>query len=127
MKKNDTEITVNDVVYVRKDSISKVAESLDGMQPVLIRSYAAGVHFGYLKSQEHTLAGTLVTLVNTRRVYSWQGAATLSQMALEGVKSPSNCKFSVVLPENTIQNCIEVIPVSESAWECLNNVPVWKM
>jgi len=124
---NKNEITVDGVVYVRKDSIPTLAKSVDGMRPVLIRSYAAGVHFGYLESQEHTLAGTLSKLINTRRVYSWQGAATLSQMALEGVKSPENCKFSVVLPENNIQNCIETIPLSEQAFDCLQNVPIWKM
>ena len=121
------EITIDGIEYVRKDSVCQNADENDGMRAVIIRSYAAGVHFGYLKSTEHTLAGTLCTLVNTRRVYSWQGAATLSQMALEGVKSPENCKFSVVLPENTIQNCIEIIPISSQAWECLNNVKVWKI
>jgi len=119
MAKNEDLITINGVEYIKKSTLP--------MPAVIIRSYAAGVHYGYLRTVEHTLAGTLVTLVNTRRVYSWQGAATLSQMALEGVKSPENCKFSVVLPENTIQNCIEIIPISEQALDCLNNVPIWKM
>lgn len=121
------EIELDGEIYVRKSSLKSEAKDLNGMRCVLVRSYAAGVHFGYLKSTEHTLAGTLVTLVDTRRVYSWQGAATLSQMALEGVKKPDGCKFSVVLPENTIQNCIEIIPISEQAWESLKSVAVWKI
>jgi hypothetical protein len=121
------EIELDGEIYVRKSSLKTEAKDLNGMRCVIIRSYAAGVHFGYLKSTEHTLAGTLVTLVDTRRVYSWQGAATLSQMALEGVKKPDGCKFSVAIPENTIQNCIEIIPISEQAWESLKNVAVWKI
>lgn len=121
------EIELDGEIYVRKSSLKSEAKDLNGMRCVLVRSYAAGVHFGYLKSTEHTLAGTLVTLVDTRRVYSWQGAATLSQMALEGVKKPDGCKFSVVIPENTIQNCIEIIPISEQAWESLKSVAVWKI
>lgn len=121
------EIELDGEIYVRKSSLKTEAKDLNGMRCVLVRSYAAGVHFGYLKSTEHTLAGTLVTLVDTRRVYSWQGAATLSQMALEGVKKPDGCKFSVVIPENTIQNCLEIIPISEQAWEILKNVSVWKI
>jgi hypothetical protein len=121
------EIELDGEIYVRKSSLKTEAKDLNGMRCVLVRSYAAGVHFGYLKSTEHTLAGTLVTLVDTRRVYSWQGAATLSQMALEGVKKPDGCKFSVVIPENTIQNCVEIIPISEQALESLKNVAVWKI
>jgi len=118
-------IIVNGVEYVKKDNIE--APKVDGMKSVLVRSYAAGVHFGHLKSIEHTQAGTFVTLVNTRRVHYWSGAASLSQMAIDGVKNPDECRFSVVIPENNIQNCIEIIPLSNKAIECLNSVPVWKM
>lgn len=121
------EIELDGEIYVRKSSLKTEAKDLDGMRCVLVRSYSAGIHFGYLKSTEHTLAGTLVTLADTQRVYSWQGAATLSQMALEGVKKPEGCKFSVILPENTVQNCIEIIPISQQAWECLRGVTVWKI
>lgn len=95
-------------------------------KPVLIRSYAAGVHFGILKSEEFTLAGKVVVLENTRRVWYWSGAATLSQMALEGVKNPNSCKFSVEIAENEIVNVIETLPLTATAFENLKNVPVWK-
>lgn len=93
---------------------------------VLIRSYAAGVHFGELVKEEFTPSGKVVVLANTRRVFYWDGAASLSQMALEGVKVPLNCKFSVVLPENEIVNVIETIPLTENARLNLYAVPEWR-
>lgn len=95
-------------------------------KPVLIRSYAAGVHFGILVSEEFTPAGKVVILSNTRRVWYWSGAASLSQMALEGVKNQTACKFSVEIAENEIVNVIETLPLTPTAFENLKNVPVWK-
>lgn len=123
------EIEVNGVKYVPKDSINEnklACENTDGLKPVLIRSYAAGVHFGYLKSEEFTLSGKVVTLINSRRVWYWKGAASLSQMALEGVKNPDECKFSVINELNEVVGVIETIPLTEKAFINLSKVAVWK-
>lgn len=124
---NQEELEINGVLYVRKDSVYANAPSIDGMEAMVIRSKSAGVLYGYVKEMEHTIAGTLVTLVHARRVHRWAGAASLSQFALEGVKSPSECRFSVVLPVEKIQECIEFLPLSEVALKNLNDVPVWKV
>lgn len=148
MKTNINEVEINGIKYIPKDSQETTITPLsatrlkwcgevfvketviptneDGLKAVLIRSYAAGVHFGYLKDEKFTEAGKVVTLVNTRRVWYWDGAASLSQMALEGVKKPENCKFSVVLPENEIVNVIETIPLSEYALNNLYKIAIWK-
>jgi len=127
MKTEIKEIEVNGIKYIPKDSASELAKpNTEGLKPVLIRSYAAGVHFGYLKSEEFTQAGKVVVLVNSRRVWYWEGAASLSQMALEGVKSPDKCKFSVQIELNEIVNVIETIPLTENAFINLSNVPIWK-
>lgn len=126
MATTSKKITIDGVEHL-PTSEAMAKTNTDGLNPVIVRSYSAGVHFGYLKSLEYTLSGAIVTLVDTRRVYSWQGAATLSQMALDGVAKPEGCKFSVVLPENTIIGAIEIIPVSEKAWINLQNVAVWKI
>jgi hypothetical protein len=89
----------------------------------LIRTYSAGVHFGQIKSRN----GKEVTLVNTRRIWYWSGAATLSQMALSGVSKPENCKFSVMLPEIILTEAIEIIPCSVAAQENILGVKEWKM
>ena len=128
METTINEVEVNGVKYVRKDSITenKMAESVEGLKPVLIRSYAAGVHFGLLKKQEDTLSGRVVTLVKTRRVWYWAGAASLSQMAVEGVNKPENCKFSMEVESNEIVNCVEILPLTEKAYINLSKVAVWK-
>ena len=123
----ENEITINGTIYVPKDSVKNVhpVMNTEGLKVVLIRSYAAGVHYGYLKSEEFTSSGKVVTLVNTRRIWYWDGAASLSQMALSGVTKPENCKFSVAIAENEIVNVIETIPLTYNALHNLNNVASW--
>ena len=48
---------------------------------VIVRTYSAGVHAGTLVSQK----GKEVVLMNTRRIWYWKGAASLSEMAVSGV------------------------------------------
>lgn len=129
MEKLDVnEVELNGIKYIRKDSLNenKMAEFVDGLQPVLIRSYAAGVHFGYLKSKEDTLSGRVVVLLKTRRIWYWDGAASLSQMAVEGVNKPENCKFSMEVESNEIVNVIEILPLTDKAFINLKKVSVWK-
>ena len=92
-------------------------------QKVLIRSYASGVHFGTLVYQEFTLSGKVVILENSRRVHYWEGAASLSQMAQDGVATG---RIAMVLPQIEVVNVIETIPLSEAAIANLENQPIWK-
>ena len=119
-------LEVNGIKYVREDSIENKPIEVDGMKAVLIRSRDAGVHFGYLKKEEFTQSGKVVVLINTRRVWYWDGASSLSQMALEGVKKPDNCRFSVIVPENEIVNVIETINLTSTAIENLYKVRIWR-
>ena len=65
---------------------------------VMIRTYSAGVHYGELSAIDSASGGFDVKLKNSRRVYSWAGACSLSQLALEGSKTPIDCKISVTVP-----------------------------
>ena len=127
-KQNIKEVEINGILYVPKGTNENqlAKPNVDGLKAVLIRSYAAGVHFGWLRDQEFTEAGKVVTLVNTRRIWYWDGAASLSQVALEGVKKPESCKFSVMIDENEIVNVIETIPLTEKALDNLLKVAIWK-
>ena len=55
----------------------------------IVRADRAGVFAGHIKSRE----GQEVTMTDARRLWYWDGAASLSQMAVEGVKKSQNCKF----------------------------------
>jgi hypothetical protein len=110
------EIEVNGKTYVLKEAL-EIAKNI-----VLVRTYSAGVHFGELFARD----GKEVTLKNARRVYYWDGAATLSQLAMDGTVSPGNCKFPCVVQEITLTEAIEIIPMTQKAVKSLNGVPVWE-
>lgn len=117
-----TTITIDEIEYVRKDSISEPASNKDGLPYVVIRSRDSGVHAGYLQERR----GDEVDLIDSRRLWYWDGAATLSQVAMEGVKKPSNCKFAVTLPKITVLGICEVINATEAARSNIESVEAWK-
>ena len=88
---------------------------------VIVRTYSAGVFAGYLKSRE----GKEVILQHARRLWRWQGAASLSQLAMEGTSKPENCKFPCSVQEITLTEAIEIIPATLAAMESIIAVPVW--
>lgn len=91
-------------------------------QKCIIRCDRAGVFFAEVESLE----GSTAKLKNCRRLWYWDGAASLSQLALEGVTAPENCKFTVTVPSMTVLQVIEVIPCSPQAAAYIEAVPVWK-
>lgn len=93
---------------------------------VIIRASRAGVFFGTLRDKTYTPAGVEVELENSRRIWYWKGAASLSQMAMEGVKEPESCKFSVVVPSHIVEQVIEIIPCSDEAIKSIEAVKVWR-
>lgn len=88
---------------------------------VLVRTYSAGVHFGILENRE----GKEVVLRNARRLWSWVGACSLSQVAMDGVNL-SESKISVAVPFITLTEAIEIIPMSQKASESMIGAQSWK-
>lgn len=118
-------IIVDGVEYVRADSIqgNALATELDGMPYCMVRTYSAGVFAGYLESRE----GKEATLRNARRIWYWDGAATLSQLATDGTSKPENCKFPCPVDRVTLTEVIEIIPITKKAKKSIEEVSVWKM
>ena len=116
------ELVIDGVTYIPKDSLLKTAEKKDGMQLVCIRTYSAGVHCGYLKER----SGKEATLVDSIRIHYWNGAASLSQLAMEGVNNPDSCRFAMPVNEIILTEVIEVIPMTEKAVKNIKSVPSWK-
>ena len=92
-------------------------------QKYIIRGDRSGVFYGEILSRN----GAEVEIRNCRRLWYWSGAASLSQLALEGVTRPRDCKFTVTVPLLVILDAIELIPCSEAACASIDGVPVWKM
>lgn len=111
-------ITINGIEYIQKGTEKK--ELADNY--VIVRTCSAGVHAGELVSQK----GKEVKLKNARRIWYWSGAASLSQLSMEGVSDPENCKFPCEVLEITLLEAIEIIPCTEKAQKNIFEVPVWK-
>ena len=94
----------------------------DKNQKYIIRCDRAGVFYAEIKERR----GSEADLVNARRLWYWEGAASLSQLATEGVKAPENCKFTVTVPSMTVLGVIELIPCSKVAVQSIDGVPEWK-
>ena len=92
------------------------------MKKAIIRTYSAGVHYGEVVKQN----GNEVTLKNAIRIWYWHGAASLSQLAMEGVTAPEKCKFTMPVDEIWLE-AIEVIPCREEAIKIIEAVPSWKV
>jgi len=91
------------------------------MKYVIVRTYSAGVFAGFLFREN----GKEVVLKNSRRLWYWKGAASLSQLAVDGVSKPEECKFPIEMPENTLKEVIEIIPITEKAKKSIESVPIW--
>ena len=120
MKKPE-KIMIDGVEYVRKDAIKETAQKLDGMDYVIVRTYSAGVFAGYLKSQE----GKEAVVYNARRIWYWDGAASLSQLAVDGTNKPENCKFTVEVEITRLTEVIEILSVTEKARQSIQGVSTW--
>ena len=90
---------------------------------VIIRGNRSGVEYGTLVAQE----GQEVTLKNARRIWYWNGAASLSQLAKDGTSKPKDCKFTVFVDSITILDAIEIIPCTDKAIKSIEKVEEWKL
>lgn len=80
---------------------------------VVVRTYSAGVHCGELVSR----SGKEVVLANARRIWKWQGAWTLSEVASKGIADTS--KVSCEVPEMCLPEAIEVATCTEAGEKSL--------
>lgn len=100
-------------------STSKLGASMVGKY-VVVRTYSAGVHMGVLAARD----GREVLLTDTRRLWSWSGAFTLSAVAQNGVAQGS--RLSRAQPEILLTEAIEVAPCSAEAEASLRAFPEHK-
>ena len=89
---------------------------------VIVRGENSGVFFGTLVSQN----GQKVRLKNARNLWYWEGAASIMQIAAEGVKTPPECKFTVFVSELMLLDVIQIIPCTDEAIANIESVKIWK-
>lgn len=89
---------------------------------VMVRTNSAGVFAGEMQSKD----GKEVVLLNARRIWYWAGAASLSQLAMEGTKKPLDCKFPIAVNKVLLTETIEIIDITPKARQSIEEVPVWQ-
>ncbi len=117
-------IKINEVEYVRKDSLLAVkSPDLNGLKHCIIRTRSAGVFAGYIESQN----GQEVTLVKARRLWQWAGAASLSQLSMEGSSDTKNCKFPQEVDRVKLFEVLEILDTTKKAKDSIDSVKIWKV
>ena len=101
----------------------KSAPARKALRYVIIRAKEAGCFFGVLDSRP---SETSAVITQARRLWYWSGAASLSQMAMEGVSNPSACKFPPVVDRQEIIGVIEVLDCTERAIASIQGVAPWR-
>ena len=94
----------------------------DDVEKVIVRTYSAGVFYGELVNCN----GREVILRNARRLWHWEGAATLSQLAMEGTSRPKSCKFPCPMYKVKLLEAIEILSTTPEARKSIESVPIWK-
>lgn len=112
---------MEETIVINGETYKKV--STEKGRYVICRTYSAGVFAGYLAEQD----GKRVVLHNARRIWKWEGAASLSQLAMEGTSNPSGCKFPCEVDRVELLEAIEILDVTEKARISIKDVPVWSV
>ena len=89
----------------------------------IVRGDRSGVFFGKIKERN----GREVTMTDVRRLWYWDGAASLSQLAKDGTCRPENCKFTVTLDEILVLDAVEIDKCTTQAVESILGVKEWKI
>jgi hypothetical protein len=101
--------------------IKKKVENMKGKY-CMVRCYKAGVFAGIIEE----IDGQKVTMKDARRIWYWEGAASLSQLAMEGTKKPTECKFPCEVSNVTLFEVQEIIICTDAARKSIKSVPVWE-
>lgn len=95
---------------------------MENLKKVIIRGDRSGVFYGELENRN----GQEVKLRNCRRLWYWDGACSISELAKTGTKRPDNCKFTVSIDNIEILDAIEVIECTDISIKSIESVEEWK-
>lgn len=91
-------------------------------QMYVVRCAQAGVFFGQIKERN----GDEVTMINARKLWYWEGACAVEQLAVDGTKKHGDCKFTVMVSEMVLTGVIQILACTDKAAESLAAVREWK-
>ena len=88
----------------------------------IVRADRAGVFFGKVKSKD----ANSVIMTEVRKIFYWEGASAVEQIATDGVSKPNDCKLTVIVDEMEIFTPIQIIPCSKKSILSLQAIREWK-
>lgn len=94
MSKPET-MMIDDVKYVRADSVSSEPKKLDGMDYCIVRSKDQGVMCGYVES----INGRTVKLHQARQIYRYDSTFVLPDVAEHGMRNVEKAQLSVAMSQ----------------------------
>jgi hypothetical protein len=121
MKEILEKLQSGDITFKEAYELVDKKENLTDMK--IVRTYSAGVFAGYIVER---ISDKRLVLTNARRLWYWSGAASLSQLCVDGVKNPDECKFPVAVPVVELTEVVEILDVTEKAKQSIDSVPIWK-
>ena len=88
----------------------------------IVRGDRSGVFFGNIQERN----GREVLMNNVRRLWYWDGASSISQLAKDGTCRPENCKFTVTVDEIIVLDAIEIDKCTKKATKSILEVAEWR-
>jgi len=123
MKLELKEITLDGIAYIAKSDALSYQKSFDknGMKYCIVRTSTAGVFAGWVESRN----GQEVKIREARRIYYWEGAGSLSQLASYGTSKPDKCKFPAPVDNILVLEAIEILECTIKSQESIMAVDEW--
>ncbi len=90
-------------------------------EKVLVRGVQSGVYFGTLVERN----GQEVEMKDVRNIWWWNGANTLLDLAENGARNTSDCRFSNKVNSIVLTDVCEIVPCSEKAIKAIEGVKEW--
>ena len=113
-------IEVDGVKFVKESTIKKEAQKKDGLTLCMLRTYSAGVWYGYVDYDKAEYLNCEV--LEAVRVWKWYGAFTLSALATDGTDKADDCRFAIEIDKIKLSRVVEFIPITEKSLKTLSKV-----
>ena len=115
-------IKIDNIEYVRADSIQTPAPNKDGLTYCIIRTYFAGVWAGWVDLENY---GERMVAIDARRLWRWWSEFTLSALATTGIKpgKEKENKYAMPVSQVYLTNVIELIPCTKQAKKQIQDQP----
>lgn len=120
----ENEITINGETYVKK---THTRTDMGDRPYVITRGKDHGVHAGYYDGED---TDGWITLLHARRIWYWDGAASLSEIAVYGCAEDrrEKCRFAACEPMKKLdrKDTCEILYCQPEGQAMIEGQPEWR-